>query len=385
MIEISQSLVNDFESQFSARADAVFVPSFCGNEKRYLSDCIDSTFVSTVGPFVAEFEAKIAEYTRAKRVIAVVNGTSALHLALKIIGVEANDEVLIPALTFIATANAVTYLGAVPHFVDVDRITLGIDPEALEEWLKNIGEWSQDGLRNRATGRRIRALVPMHTFGNPCEMEGLLAVADRYNLRVVEDAAEGLGSFYRGCHVGTGGQLGCLSFNGNKIITTGGGGAIVTNDDELANYAKHLSTTAKIPHKWEYDHDQIGFNYRLPNLNAALGCAQLEQLESVLVAKKRLHKRYEVLFNKYSDLELYSEPTYCESNHWLETLILSEELEEHRDDILSALNRAGFACRPAWRLLSQLAPFKSCPSAPTECSKILARRIINLPSGAGFR
>ncbi|MEA1052836.1 LegC family aminotransferase [Lamprobacter modestohalophilus] len=316
------------------------------------------------------------------------HGTAALQVALQLAGVEAKDEVIIPALTFVATANAVHYLGAIPHFADSEDQTLGLDPAALRDWLSTTAERSGAGAgwRNRHTGRRLRALVPMHCFGHPCDLDALLAIAHDYQLALVEDAAESLGSRYHGRHTGTFGLLGTLSFNGNKTITTGGGGAILTDDMHLADHAKHLTTTAKRPHRWESIHGEIGYNYRMPNLNAALGCAQLEQLPDFLASKRCLAARYCDAFadSGLEQARLMQEPPGCKSNYWLQTLILDERVADQRDAILEVTNDAGLMTRPAWTLLHQLPPYRDCPRAPLPVAESLARRIINLPSSAGL-
>lgn len=359
-------------------------PSFTGNEWLYLKECLDSTFVSSVGKFVDRFEADLAAYTGSKHAVAVVNGTAALHIALKLAGVKTDDEVLIPALTFVATANAVTYCGAVPHFVDSEARTLGVDAAKLREYLTRQTEQRAGQCVNRVTGRVIRALVPMHTFGHPVDLEGLLAVAQDFKLALVEDAAESLGSFYHGRHTGTFGVMGTLSFNGNKTITTGGGGAILTNDIELARHAKHLTTTAKLPHAWEYRHDEIGYNYRLPNLNAALGCAQLEQLPAKLAAKRELFKRYQTAFASVSGVKLIAEPEQCQSNYWLQTLLLDVGQTDQLNPVLEATNEAGLMTRPAWTLMHELAPFKEHPRMDMATARSLSRRLINIPSSSGL-
>ncbi len=359
-------------------------PRFSENERKYVQNCIDSNFVSSVGPYVEHFETDLATYTGARRAVAVVNGTAALQVALQLVGVQPNDEVIVPALTFVATASAVRYLGAVPHFADSEEATLGLDPHALRDWLKSIAEPAGDMYRNRQTGRRLSAMVPMHTFGHPCDLEGLLAVSHDYRLPLVEDAAEALGSRYQGQHTGTFGALGILSFNGNKIITTGGGGAILTNDESLADHAKHLTTTAKRPHLWDYVHDEIGYNFRMPNLNAALGCAQLEQLPKFLESKRRLFERYREAFRDIQEVCLMEEPSDCESNYWFQTLLLSNLVSDQRDAILQITNGAGLMTRPAWRLMHRLRPYMDCPSAPLPVAESLERRIVNLPSSAGL-
>lgn len=355
-------------------------PTFQGNEWSYLKECLDSTFVSSVGKFVDKFESELAAFTGSKHAVAVVNGTAALHIALKIAGVLAGDEVLLPTLTFIATANAVEYCGAVPHFVDSEISTLGIDTAKLRDYL--LGKTQQTGglCVNKATGKVIRALVPMHTFGHPSDMEGILAIAKDFNIAIVEDAAESLGSYYHGQHTGTFGLLGTLSFNGNKTITTGGGGAILTNDEGLAKYAKHLTTTAKLPHQWEYRHDEIGYNYRMPNLNAALGCAQLEQLPYLIRLKRSLYERYVSAFSELNGLSLITEPKNCQSNYWLQAILLDEQYASQREKILTRTNEAGVMTRPVWSLLHQLPIFSNCPKMDISISESIARRLINIPS-----
>lgn len=359
-------------------------PKFQGNEWVYVKECIDTTYVSSVGKFVDSFEAELAQFTGARRAVAVVNGTAALQVALQLAGVKAGDEVIMPALTFIATANAAHYLGATPHFADSSESTLGLDPLALREWLNHVAERSAEGVRNRHTGRRIQALLPMHTFGHPVDLEGLLAVAYDFDLVLVEDAAESLGSYYQGRHTGTFGRLGALSFNGNKILTTGGGGAILTNDDQLADHAKHLTTTAKLPHRWEYQHHEIGYNFRMPNLNAALGCAQLEQLPDFIVSKRKLYECYQAAFAGLDGIRLMAEPRGSQSNYWLQTLILDEHAADQREALLGATNDAGLMTRPAWTLMHHLPPYLDCPRAPLPVAESLTRRIINLPSSAGM-
>jgi len=357
-------------------------PRFNGNEWQYVKECLDSTFVSSAGKFVDRFESDLAIYTGARYVVAVVNGTAALHIALKLADVQSADEVLIPALTFVATANAVSYCGATPHFVDCDEVNLGISATALHEHLLSIAELRQGACVNKFTGRRISAMVPMHTFGHPVDLDGLLRVASDFKVTLIEDAAESLGSLYHGRHTGTFGAMGTLSFNGNKTITTGGGGAILTNDEDLARRAKHITTTAKLPHRWAYEHDEIGYNYRMPNINAALGCAQLEQMADFLSAKRRLFGAYIAAFSDVPGMSLVDEPAGSTSNFWLQTLRLDEANIHLRDAILSATNDAGFMTRPVWSLMHKLQHFGDCPSAPVPFAESLERRLINIPSSA---
>ena len=363
---------------------ALHEPRFAGNEWRYVKECIDTGWVSSAGKFVDRFEQELAAYTGAAHAIAVANGTAALHVALQLAGVKSGDEVLVPALTFAATASAVAFCGATPHFVDSEERTLGLDAAALRRHLETIADSSGGACVDRRTGRPIRAVVPMHTFGHPVAIDEVLAVARDFDLAVVEDAAESLGSLYRERHTGTFGPFGTLSFNGNKTITTGGGGAILTDDADLAKRAKHLTTTAKVPHRWEYFHDEVGYNYRLPNLNAALGCAQLEQLPGFIESKRRLYGRYAAAFVSLSGARLFSEPEHCRSNYWLQTLLLDEGAAAERDAVLATTNDAGFMTRPAWTLLDRLPMYRRCPKASLPVAESLARRIVNLPSSPGL-
>jgi aminotransferase in exopolysaccharide biosynthesis len=299
-------------------------------------------------------------------------------------GVQANDEVLVPALTFVATVNAITYCNAIPHFVDSEEGTLGIDTSKLRDYLQKNTSQQSGKCVNNLSGNIVRALVPMHTFGHPSDIDGLLSIANDFNIILVEDAAESLGSFYHGHHTGTFGLFGTLSFNGNKTITTGGGGAILTNNEALARHAKHLTTTAKIPHAWEFRHDEIGYNYRMPNINAALGCAQLEKLSDKLASKRELFKRYQSAFAQVEGVSLFSEPENSQSNYWLQTLVLDGRESENRDLILESTNNTGIMTRPAWELMNDLEPFKGFPSMDLSTAKSLLERIINIPSSPGL-
>jgi aminotransferase in exopolysaccharide biosynthesis len=357
-------------------------PVFKGNEWDYVKQCFDTGWVSTAGAFVDRFEEDLATFTGAKHVVATVNGTSALHIALLLAGVKPGDEVLTPALTFVATANAVSYCGATPHFVDSEERTLGIAPQALREYLQGITEIRGGQCINRNTGCVIRALVPMHTFGHPVDIEGVLAVARDFQLSLVEDAAESLGSTYQERHTGTFGLMGILSFNGNKTITTGGGGAVLTNDEELAKRVKHLTTTAKVPHRWGYVHDETAYNYRLPNINAALGCAQLEQLDGILDAKRKLFERYNAAFANVPQMSIIAEPAGCRSNYWLQSLLLDETVSNERDTLLATTNDAGLMTRPVWTLMHRLAPYRECPKMELPVAESLETRLINLPSSS---
>jgi perosamine synthetase len=381
---LPQEIVNAIASVVGNGPVALHEPRFCGNEWLYLKECLDSTFVSSVGKFVDRFESDLAAFTGAKRAIAVVNGTAALHVSLLLAGVEAGDEVLLPALTFIATANAVAYCQATPHFVDSEAHSLGMDAQALRHYLLATTEMRGGHCINRYTGRVIRAMVPMHTFGHPVDIDALLAVAHDFHLQLIEDAAESLGSTVAGRHTGTFGLMGTLSFNGNKTITTGGGGAILTNDLALASRAKHLTTTAKVPHRWNFTHDAVGYNYRLPNLNAALGCAQLEQLPGFLLEKRRLFEVYQARFKSVAGVRLQAEPTGCKSNYWLQAILLDEALADQRDAVLSATNDAGLMTRPVWMLMHRMPMYSNAPKAPLPVAESIERRLINIPSSSGL-
>ncbi len=360
---------------------ALHEPQFNGNEKKYLNDAIDSTFVSSVGKYVDQFELKIAEFTGAKKAVACVNGTNALHLALVLSGVESGDEVITQDLTFIATANAISYCGAVPIFLDVDKEHPGLSPEALENWLKSNSEIksyrNSAGCFNKQTGKRISACVPMHTFGHPCRMDEIMSVCKEYHISVVEDAAESLGSYYKAKHTGTIAPIGVLSFNGNKIITTGGGGMLLFENEELAIKAKHLSTQAKLAHQWEFRHDQIGFNYRMPNLNAAVGLAQLEQISEYLIKKRNLANKYQLFF-KNMGIQFLKEPNYAQSNYWLNALVFNNRAE--RDGFLKFTNENKVMTRPVWELMHDLPMFSHCQHDDLINAKSWADKLVNIPS-----
>lgn len=383
-VNLEHKVVEAIRCVVGERTAVLHEPQFGGNEWLYLKDCLDSTFVSSVGSYVDRFEKELAAFTGAKYAIAVVNGTAALHLSLLLAGVKPGDEVIVPSLTFVATANAVTYCGAVPHFADIEERTLGIDPKALCEHLRSSTEVRAGQCINRISGRVVRALVPMHTFGHPADMDGLLAVAEEFNLVLVEDAAESLGSYYHGQHTGTMGIMGTLSFNGNKTITTGGGGAILTHDPRIAERAKHLSTTAKQSHRWAFVHDEVGYNYRLPNINAALGCAQLERLGDFLAAKRRLYGRYEKALRALPGARLFHEPSGCRSNYWLQALVLDEPCARVRDAVLEATNDAGYSTRPVWTPVHRLLPYRNYCGMKLPVTQSLERRLINLPSSASL-
>ena len=354
------------------------VPVFIGNEKKYLNECIDTTFVSSVGKFVDRFEDDIAKYTGCKRAVVCVSGTNALHMSLMLAGVERDDEVLTQALTFIATCNALSYIGAHPVFIDVDRDTMGLSPVAVREWLTKNAEMKDGQCYNKRTGRRVRACVPMHTFGHPVHLDELVEVLNEYNIPLVEDAAESIGSLYKGKHTGTFGKIGALSFNGNKTITTGGGGMMLFNDEELGAFAKHLTTQAKIPHRWEFRHDHIGYNYRMPNINAALGCAQLEHIEEYVASKRETAHAYEEFFKDIPDIEFFVEPKDTRSNYWLNVVILKDK--EAQQSFLQYTNDNGVMTRPIWELMNRLPMFEKCENDGLKNTIWFADRVVNIPS-----
>lgn len=353
-------------------------PRFLGNEKKYLLDTIDSTFVSSVGMYVNKVEEMVCDFTKAKFAIATSNGTSALHIGLILAGVNREDEVLTQALTFVATANAISYIGAQPVFLDVDRDTLGLSPSAVKKFLTQQCEVRAGKCYNKATGKKISACVPMHTFGIPCRMDELKQVCDQFSIPIVEDAAESLGSYYKGQHTGLMGLVGVISFNGNKVITSGGGGIIMTNDETLAKKAKHLTTTAKVPHSWEFYHDEIAYNYRMPNLNAALACAQLEQLPYFLECKKHLSEQYKNFFSQIADVTYIDSPSYGNSNCWLNAILFDSIAK--RDDFLKESNNQKVMTRPIWVLINKLPMYKNCQHDELENSIFLEERVVNIPS-----
>jgi perosamine synthetase len=361
-------------------AAALHEPRFQGNEKRYLDDCIDTGWVSYSGAYVDRFEVALAQTCGVRHAVTVVSGTVAIQVALQVGGVKPGDEVLVPALTFVASANAITHVGGVPHFIDADETTLGVSPLALAAHLQRVGELRGGKLFNRETGRRISALLPVHIFGHPVDHDALSEIAARYGLLMVEDATEALGSRYKGRPCGSLARLGTLSFNGNKIVTTGGGGAILTNDGALARRIRHLTTTAKQPHRWAFVHDEVGWNFRMPNINAALGLAQLERLAVAIAAKRRLQQRYIDSFAMLRGVRVFTEAPFAESNYWLISLILDRGHQELLIPILEATNIAGLMTRPAWTPMHHLPMYERNPRAPLPITEGLVRRIVNVPS-----
>ena len=373
------------------------VPKFIGNEKKYLNECIDTTFVSSVGKFVDRFEEDMAAYTGAKRAVVCVSGTNALHMSLMLVGVKRDDEVLTQALTFIATCNALTYIGAHPVFIDVDKSTMGLSPDAMKEWLQKNAEvrkntrineldkshdfaYQEDeyACYNKNTGRRVKACVPMHTFGHPVRIEEIATLCKEWHIELVEDAAESIGSKYKGKHTGTFGKVGAISFNGNKTITTGGGGMMLFNDEEMGAYAKHITTQAKIPHRWEFRHDHIGYNYRMPNINAALGCAQLENIDKYVADKRATAAAYAEYFKNVDGIEFFTEPENSFSNYWLNVVILPDH--DKQLEFLQETNDNGVMTRPIWELMNRLPMFENCVNDGLENTIFFADRVVNIPS-----
>jgi len=354
------------------------VPIFIGNEKKYLNECVDTTFVSSVGKFVDRFEEDMALYTGAKRAVVCVSGTNALHMAMMMAGVERDDEVLTQALTFIATCNAISYIGAHPVFIDVDKSTMGLSPDSVKEWLVKNTEIKKGQCYNINSGRRVKACVPMHTFGHPVRIEELTNLCEEYHIELVEDAAESIGSKYNGQHTGTFGKVGAISFNGNKTITTGGGGMMLFQDEELGKLAKHITTQAKVPHRWEFRHDHIGYNYRMPNINAALGCAQLENLDKFIADKRETAAAYAEFFRNIDGIDFFEEPENCFSNYWLNAVILKDKASQL--EFLQETNDNGVMTRPIWELMNRLPMFEKCENDGLKNTEWFADRVVNIPS-----
>lgn len=377
--DIVKFIRNHYEAK-DGETVMLHAPTFAGNEKKYLNECIDTTFVSSVGQFVDRFEREMESFTGAKKAVVCVSGTNALHMAMMLAGVERDDEVLTQALTFIATCNAISYIGAHPVFIDVDMDTMGLSPKAMENWLEENAELRDDGQSyNKTTGRRIKACVPMHTFGHPIHLKELVEVCRKWNIELVEDAAESIGSYYDGKHTGTFGKVGAISFNGNKTITTGGGGLLLFQDEELGKYAKHITTQAKVPHRWEFVHDHIGYNYRMPNINAALGCAQLEQIDKFLESKRATAQAYIDYFkDEPYDIKFMKEPDGTKSNYWLNAIMLPDK--EAQLAFLEYTNDNGVMTRPIWELMNRLVMFKDAQRDELKNTMYLADRIVNIPS-----
>lgn len=381
MSQLSSDIVSVFSDLLGEPA-GLHEPCFQGKEWDYVKDCIDTGWVSTAGSYVGRFEEMLSDFTDASHVIATSSGTAALHAVFAGLDIGDGDEVIVPALTFVATANAVTYTGAVPHFADAEAISLGIDADKLRTHLTEIAETRDGRLINQKTGRRIAAVVCMHTFGHSSDLDALTKLCDDFGLDLVEDAAESLGSYYKGRHTGNQGRVATLSFNGNKTITTGGGGAIMTNDDALAKRLRYLTTTAKQPHKWEFIHDEVGYNYRLPNINAALGCAQLEVLPEFLKQKRQLADAYAHAFSKLDGVTFFKEPSWGQSNYWLNLLMLDTTDTTLRNEVLEATNTAGFMTRAAWRPMHQLSMFMESPRMDLSVTEDIYARLINIPSSS---
>ncbi|MEA3353982.1 MAG: LegC family aminotransferase [Campylobacterota bacterium] len=376
-----QNIINFIQKTFNTKDFIpLHEPRFIGNEKKYLNECIDSTFVSSVGKYVDRFEKEFAQKVGSKFAIATVNGTSALHISLILADVKQDDEVITQPLTFIATCNAISYIGAKPVFIDVDLDTMGLSPESLRGFLEKTCELKENRCFNKTTGKTIKACVPMHTFGHPCRIDEIKTICDEWNISLVEDSAESLGSYYKGQHTGTFGKLGCFSFNGNKIITSGGGGVIVTDNEQLAKRAKHLTTTAKTSHPYEYIHDEIGYNYRMPNLNASLLVAQLEQLDSFIKSKRELALQYEEFLKDYEDINFIKEPIGSRSNYWLQAILLNDNSK--RDEFLEYTNKNGVMTRPIWKLMNKLEMFKNSQCSNLDNAEYLSKRVVNIPSSA---
>jgi aminotransferase in exopolysaccharide biosynthesis len=379
-MSITFDQILEFIRSYYDKADgfiSLHEPKFNGNERKYVLETIDSTYVSSVGKYVDRFEQMMSDYTGASHVVATVNGTAALHMSLIVAGVKKDDLVICQPLTFIATCNALSYLGAEPLFIDVDKDTLGLSPSKLEQFLKTSSVLKNGECIHKETGKRISACVPMHTFGHPARLDDLLAVCRSYAIPLVEDAAESIGSKYKNNHTGTIGLIGAFSFNGNKTITCGGGGAIVTNDQKIAKLAKHLTTQAKVPHPWNFVHDQIGYNYRLPNLNAALACAQMEQLDKFISSKRQLAKSYKAFFSG-SEIEFIDEPPGTSSNFWLNAVLFKDSVQ--REEFIKFSNQKNVMTRPVWTLMNKLKMFSHCISANLDNAIEIESRLVNLPS-----
>ena len=374
-----KNILNSVKLAVKQNSKKLHEPLFKGNEKKYLKKCIETGYVSYIGKYVNTFERKISKYTGSKNAVALVNGTCALHILLKYFNVGINDEVILPSITFVATANSVAYCKALPHFVDIEKETLGICPEKLEEYLKKIAIKKKGYCINKKTGRKIRVLIAVHVFGIPCKILEIKKICKKYNIELIEDAAGAMGSFLKGKHLGNFSQAGVISFNGNKTITCGGGAVIITENKKLASKIRHLSTTAKKKHPWEYIHDEIGFNYRMTNLNAAIGCAQLENINRIISAKRKNFFLYKRLFKKNKDVQIIQEPNYSKTNYWLITLIIKKN-KKLKNQVLKELNQSGFQGRSIWKPLHTLKIFEKCPRGKLKNTMDIYNRAINLPS-----
>ncbi len=373
------SIISFIQSLYGAKEVPLHAPVFLGKEEAYLRACIDSTFVSSIGEYVTRFEQAVAEYTGAKYAVATVNGTAALHTALRLAGVDAGCEVITQSLTFVATCNAISYLGATPAFVDVEEARYGMDPDSLARFLRTRARREGGRLVDRYSGRRIGAVVPMHTFGHPCRIDEIADICEAYGLPLIEDAAESLGSLYKGRHTGRFGKMGIFSFNGNKIVTAGGGGVLVTDDEALARRARHLTTTAKVPHPYAYIHDEVGYNYRLPNLNAALACAQMESIEKIVANKRETARRYADFFAEIPGVRWVDEPEEARSNMWLNALCFHDPQEA--EAFLAQSNAVGVMTRPVWRPMHRLPMYADAPAQALPVTEKAAKRLVNIPSG----
>ena len=380
MKNLSNLIITKVQKVLGAGSHQLHEPLFGDKEKKYVKNTIDENFVSSAGNYVNKFEIKFKNYVKSNYAIAVVNCTQALYISLKVCGIKRNDEVLVPALTFVGTVNAISYLGAKPHFIDSEINSLGVNCKKLENYLKNISVIKNGKCINKSTGNNIKAIIPVHIFGHPCDITNVIRIARKYKLKVIEDSAEALGSFYKKKHLGTFGDMGCFSFNGNKIITTGGGGMIVLNNKSLAKKIKHLTTTAKLKHKWEYIHNEVGFNLRMPNINAALGLAQLEKINIFLKAKRKLFKKYFLAFKDLKGVSIYKEPKYSKSNYWLQTIVLDNNCAWLKNRILKKSHKKKYFFRPVWKLISDLKPYKNCQKMNLSGSNEIYKRSINIPS-----
>jgi perosamine synthetase len=377
-------IVNLIKKTIGAKSHQLHEPLFQGNEVKYLKDSIKKNFISTSGPYIEKFEKKIKTFTKSKYAIALVNCTESIHISLKVLGIKKNEEVLVPALTFIGTVNAISYLGAEPHFIDSNLKDFGVDCEKLEKYLNKIVKFKKNKSINKYTGRIISAIIPVHVFGHACEIERIIKIAKKFKLKVVEDAAEALGSFYRKKHLGTFGDVGCISFNGNKIITTGGGGAIITNKKKLVKKIRHLIGTAKSKHAWEYDHDSVGYNFKMPSLNAAVGLAQIQRINFYLKHKRNVFQTYSDTFKKYKGFKIFKENKNNKSNYWLQVLVLDKENKNLKNKILKYAHKRKIYLRPAWKLISSLKPYKRKQKMNLDGAKSIYEQIINLPSSASL-